>query len=58
MSYPNATPEFRILIKNDEIQVLQIRFVNITQGYTGKWQDVPVVKENDANNNSNASSHI
>lgn len=44
--YPNSISEFRILIKNDGNQVLQIRYVNITQGYIGAWQDVPVVKEN------------
>jgi len=45
MVYPGATPEFRILVKLDGTQVLQMRHINITQGYTGKWQDVPVVKE-------------
>jgi len=45
MVYPGATPEFRILIKADETQVLQLRHVNISHGYTGKWQDVPVVLE-------------
>jgi hypothetical protein len=45
MVYPGSTPEFRILIKPDGTQVLQMRHINITQGYTGKWQDVPVVKE-------------
>jgi hypothetical protein len=45
MVYPGSTPEFRILVKPDGTQVLQIRHINITQGYTGKWQDVPVVLE-------------
>lgn len=45
MVYPGSTPEFRILIKADGTQVLQLRYVNISHGYTGKWQDVPVVQE-------------
>jgi hypothetical protein len=45
MVYPGSTPEFRILIKADGAQVMQLRYVNISHGYTGKWQDVPVVIE-------------
>jgi hypothetical protein len=45
MIYPGSTPEFRILVKQDGTQEFQLRYVNITQGYTGKWQVVPVVKE-------------
>lgn len=45
MTYPGATPEFRILLKKDGAQVLQVRYVHFGVGYTGKWQDVPVVVE-------------
>ncbi len=45
MIYPGSSPEFRIFIKVDGMQYLQIRYVNSAQGYRGKWQDVPVVKE-------------
>ncbi len=45
--YPNSTPEFRILIKKDGTQELQLRYINITQGYTGKWQPVKIEYEND-----------
>jgi hypothetical protein len=45
MVYPNSTPEFRILVKSDGTSVFQVRHINITQGYAGKWQDVPIVKE-------------
>jgi hypothetical protein len=45
MVYPGATPEFRILVKTDGTQVLQLRHINITHRYTGKWKDVPVVLE-------------
>ena len=43
--YPNSTPEFRILKKQNGEAVLQVRYINITQGYTGKWQYIPVVEE-------------
>lgn len=45
MNYPGATPEFRILLKADGTQTLQVRYVHIGVGYTGKWQDIPTVKE-------------
>lgn len=45
MVYPGCTPEFRILVKPDGAQVLQLRQINVTTRYTGKWQDVPVVQE-------------
>jgi hypothetical protein len=44
MLYPGATPEFRILKQPNGEQTLQVRYVNITQGYTSKWQDVPVIE--------------
>ena len=43
MIYPGSTPEFRILKQNGE-QTFQVRYVNIAQGYTGKWQNVPVIE--------------
>ena len=55
MIYPGSIPEFRILIKKDGIQVFQLRYINTTQGYTGKWQDVPVVLESENNENINRS---
>jgi hypothetical protein len=45
MVYPNSTPEFRILKRQNGESILQVRYINITQGYTSKWQDVPVVEE-------------
>jgi len=42
--YPGSTPEFRILKQPNGEQTLQLRYINITQGYTGKWQNVPVVE--------------
>lgn len=43
--YPGSVSEFRVLIKLDGTQVLQVRYINEGMGYTGKWQDIPVVKE-------------
>lgn len=45
MLYPNSTPEFRIIIKKDGTQEIQVRYINITQCYTSKWQAVPVINE-------------
>ena len=47
MIYPGATPEFRIFVKADGTQVFQIRYVHSGVGYTGKWQNISVVKEDD-----------
>ena len=43
--YPGATSEFRILKKQNGEMVLQVRYINITQCYQSKWQDIPVVEE-------------
>jgi hypothetical protein len=43
--YPGSTPEFRILVKQDGTQEFQLRYVNITQGYVGKWQAIQVEYE-------------
>jgi hypothetical protein len=43
--YPNSTPEFRILIKEDGKQEFQIRYINIAQGYAGNWQAIKVEYE-------------
>lgn len=43
--YPGSTPEFRILEKIDGTQVLQVRYVNETQRYVGRWQEIPTIKE-------------
>jgi len=47
MMYPNSTPEFRILVKQDGTQEFQVRYISITHGYTGKWQAIQVVYENE-----------
>jgi hypothetical protein len=44
--YPNSTPEFRILIKTDGTQEIQVRYHNEAQGYLSKWQPIKVEYEN------------
>jgi len=46
MIYPDSVPEFRVLVKIDGAQVFQVRYINTPMGYTGQWQDIPMVKEN------------
>lgn len=53
MMYPNSTPEFRIFIKKDGTKEFQVRYINITQGYAGKWQSI-LVEYEDADSNSAA----
>lgn len=43
--YPGSSPELRIYVDSNGVQHIQVRYVNISQGYTSKWQDIPVVKE-------------
>ena len=44
MIYPNSTPEFRIVINQDDTEELQVRYINTMQGYTSKWQAIEKVK--------------
>jgi hypothetical protein len=44
MIYPGSSPEFRILKQPNGEQTLQVRYINEAQGYTSKWQDVPVIE--------------
>jgi hypothetical protein len=50
VNYLGATPEFRIVVKHNGTTVLQVRYIHAVAGYTGKWQDIPVVREEDAAN--------
>jgi predicted metallopeptidase len=45
--YPNSSPEFRIVVKQDGLEELQVRYINITQGYTSKWQAIPKIYESE-----------
>lgn len=47
MIYPNSATEFRVLVKKDGIQELQVRYVCEAQGYKSKWQPINVEYEND-----------
>jgi hypothetical protein len=54
--YPGATPEFRILEKQDGTKVFQVRYLNEAQKYTSRWEEVPVIKEEMLNGNSSTTS--
>ena len=45
MIYPGSVPEFRFFLKEDGEQVFQVRYICTPMGYTGKWENIPVVKE-------------
>ena len=45
MLYPNSTPEFRILVKQDGAQEFQVRYVCEAQKYKSKWEPIQVVYE-------------
>jgi hypothetical protein len=49
--YPNSTPEFRILHKEDGTTAMQVRYINSFIGYTGKWMDVQSEIENNSASN-------
>ena len=50
--YPNSSPEFRMLQKEDGTVVMQVRYLNRPMGYTGKWMDVKTEKQNDTTSKS------
>lgn len=50
MIYPGSSPEFRIVVKQDGSEELQVRYINITQGYKSKWQKVEKVYESESAN--------
>ena len=42
MIYPGSTPELRAVDVDGE-KIIQVRYVNIAQGYTSMWANLPVV---------------
>jgi hypothetical protein len=50
MLYPNSSPEFRIFVNQDGVEELQVRYINMAQGYTSKWQVVKKVYECETDN--------
>jgi hypothetical protein len=44
--YPNASPEFRLLNKQDGTVEMQVRYINTAMGYTSQWNPVSVKNEN------------
>lgn len=43
--YPNSTPEFRMFQKEDGTMEMQVRYINLEVGYTGRWMPVKVTNE-------------
>jgi hypothetical protein len=43
--YPNSSPEFRILQREDGTIEQHVRYINTVQGYVGKWMVVQTAKE-------------
>jgi hypothetical protein len=56
--YPNSTPEFRMVHKADGTMAMQVRYINASMGYTGKWMDVKTETENDKTSQPETSSHV
>jgi hypothetical protein len=48
--YPNSTPEFRMVQKQDGTMEMQVRYINSAMGYTGKWMLVNTVQEEKQDN--------
>jgi hypothetical protein len=46
-AYPNSSPEFRILQKENGLSEMQVRYIHVGNGYTGKWIPIKTEKEND-----------
>jgi hypothetical protein len=40
--YPNSTPDFKMVQKPDGTMEMQVRYINMAQGYTGKWMLVRI----------------
>ena len=53
-AYPNSSPEFRMLQKQNGTIEMQVRYINLSVGYTGKWMPVKMEKEYGAENITNA----
>ena len=43
--YPNSVPEFRQFLKSDGNMEMQVRYINSSMGYTGKWMPVKIEQE-------------
>lgn len=43
--YPNSTPEFRHLQKEDKTIEIQVRYINTQMGYIGKWMPIKTEQE-------------
>jgi hypothetical protein len=53
-AYPNSSPEFRMLQKQNGTIEMQVRYINLGVGYTGKWMPVKMEKDYSAEHITNA----
>lgn len=44
-AYPNSTPEFRMYQKTNGTMEMQVRYINASMGYVGKWMPVKTEQE-------------
>lgn len=50
--YPNSSPEFKMIQKEDGSTQMMVRYINKPIGYTGQWMPIVMEKENGSNNNT------
>jgi len=50
--YPNSSPEFKMVQKEDGTMQMMVRYINSTVGYVGKWMPVKLDKENGQQHNT------
>lgn len=43
--YPNSVPEFRMFQRGSGAVEMQVRYINQSVGYIGKWMPVNTVQE-------------
>ena len=52
--YPGSVPEFRMFQKTDGTMEMQVRYINMSMNYVGKWMPVQTEKENDTSSQPQA----
>ena len=48
--YPNSSPEFKMVQKEDGTIQMMVRYINKQMGYTGKWMPMAVENEKQTTN--------
>ena len=57
-AYPNSSPEFRMLQKQNGTIEMQVRYISVGVGYTGKWMPIKTEKEHGAEHTTSTSIHL